>query len=329
MEPKSWLSYIYIHHKLLLYTELCPLYFISVASLLLPIMGSSPKHICFFFILGLFFMQTFARESQFFSKVSPTTTTTTINSKEAAGIPNTEEESFNRQEQDPNFMPENQTGYGLYGQESTQTQFPSTTKVGNAPYRVHTTTDTYSPYTTQTQETYTNYPTSTSTNPDTHYYNDNQNSDNTFAEEQQDLGETSLQESSSSSNNVPMTNQNNNYYYNGANGYNKEGQQGMSDTRYMENGKYYYNVKGENNYFPNQYQNSRNVNYNNGGYYNNNNVENSYENSMQSFQNQENFQERQDEQYVPWSSSVFFFFWVCDQKMEYWRKWWGWLNYLN
>ncbi|KAJ9168802.1 hypothetical protein P3X46_020286 [Hevea brasiliensis] len=241
-------------------------------------MGSSPKLCSFFFLLALFFMQTYARDSQFFSKVSPTT----INSKEAAVIPNVEEENLKKQEQEPTFMPENQNGYGLYGQESTQTQFPTTTKLGNAPY---TTTTTYSPY----KETYTKYP-STNTN----YFNNNQYNNNAYEEEQQNLGETSLHERSY----TPTTNQNNNYYYNGANGYKNEGKQGMSDTRFLENGKYYYDIKGEmSNYYPNQYHNSRN-NYDTRGYYNNNN-ENFYDNSMQSYQNQENFQEAQDEQYVP------------------------------
>ncbi|KAJ9136127.1 hypothetical protein P3X46_033235 [Hevea brasiliensis] len=254
-------------------------------------MASAPKLISFFFLLAFFFMQTYARESQFFSKVPVTnpTPTTTINSKEVATIPN-KEENLNKQEEEPTFMRETQkNGYGLYGQESTQTQFPTTTKLGNAPY----TTSTYSPYRTQiqNQETSTSYP-----NTNTNYYDKNRYSNNAFEEEQQNLGETSLHERSY----TPKTNQNNNYYYNGANGYKNEGKQGMSDTRYLQNGRYFFDPKGGNSYYnPNQYQTSRNNYDSRGSYYNNYENTNEYSNSAESYQNQENFQEVQDEHYVP------------------------------
>ncbi|XP_011001231.1 PREDICTED: protein E6-like [Populus euphratica] len=258
-------------------------------------MAPSPRLISFLFLLAILSVQIHARESQFFSKVSgatttPSTTTISNNNAQDKTHPGKEEEGLSKQEQDPAFIPDNQNGYGLYGQESTQ--FPTTTKLANAPY----TTTTYQPYKTQTQnqESYTNYPTDTTTNTNTNYYNNNAYDQ----EQQQNFGETSLQESGYTN----MGNQKNNYYYNGANSYSNDEKQGMSDTRYLEKGKYYYDLQGENsNYNPNQYhQDSRN-NYNTRGYYNNNNENSKYEytNSMQKYDNQDDFEESNEEQYVP------------------------------
>ncbi|KAJ6979147.1 hypothetical protein NC653_027333 [Populus alba x Populus x berolinensis] len=143
-------------------------------------MAPSPRLISFLFLLAILSVQIHARESQFFSKVSGATTTTpsttTISNDNAQDktLPSKEkEEELSKQEQDPAFIPDNQNGYGLYGQESTQ--FPTTTKLANAPY----TTTTYQPYKTQNQnqESYTNYPTdtttNTNTNTNTNYYSNN------------------------------------------------------------------------------------------------------------------------------------------------------------
>ncbi|KAG6754896.1 hypothetical protein POTOM_040699 [Populus tomentosa] len=268
-------------------------------------MAPSPRLISFLFLLAILSVQIHARESQFFSKVSgaatttPSTTTISNDNAQDKTLPSKEkEEGLSRQEQDPAFIPDNQNGYGLYGQESTQ--FPTTTKLANAPY----TTTTYQPYKTQTQnqESYTNYPTDTTTNTNTNT-NTNYYSNNAYdQEQQQNFGETSLQESGYTN----MGNQNNKYYYNGANSYSNDEKQGMSDTRYLEKGKYYYDLKGESstNYNPNQYQQDSRNNYNTRGYYSNNsNNENSkyeyYNNSMQKYDNQDDFEEGKEEQYVP------------------------------
>ncbi|CAK7350533.1 unnamed protein product [Dovyalis caffra] len=271
-------------------------------------MAISPRLISILFLLTISSMQIHAREGQFFSKVSATTTTpstTTINSNNNAQdktLPNKGEEGLNKQELDPAFMPDTQNGYGLYGQESTQ--FPTTTKLANTPY----TTTTHQPYKTQTQtqtqETYTNYPTYSTPNTNTKYYSNNQYSNNAYEEHQQNFGETSLQEREYSN----MGNQNNNKYYNGANGYNNEEKQGMSDTRYLANGRFYYDPNnGNSNHNPNQYQQNSRNNYNTRGYYNNNNNNNNNENSnyeynnnsMQKYDNQDDFEWSQEEQYVP------------------------------
>jgi len=288
-------------------------------------MAPSPRLISFLFLLTIFSKQIHARESQFFSKVGATTatpSTTTINNNNVQDktLPSKEEESFNKQELDPAFIPDTQNGYGLYGQESSQ--FPTTTKLANAPY----TTTTYQPYKTQTQtqETYTNYPTdSTTTTTTNNHYNNNAYEEQ---QQQQNFGETSLQESEYTNMGNQNSNKyyngansnNNNKYYNGANSYNNDEKQGMSDTRYLEHGKYYYDVNNENsNHYPNQYQQNSRNNYNTRGYYNNNNNYNTrgyynnnnnnenskYEynnNSMQKYDNQDDFEESQEEQYVPW-----------------------------
>ncbi|KAF9683603.1 hypothetical protein SADUNF_Sadunf04G0031100 [Salix dunnii] len=272
-------------------------------------MAPSPKLISFLF-LAIFSSQIHARESQFFSKVSattatPSTTAINYNNVQDKTLPSKEEESLNKRELDPAFIPDTQNGYGLYGQESSQ--FPTTTKLVNAP---HTTT-TYQPYKTQTQtqETYTNYPTDTTTTTTDNYYNKN-----AYEEQQQNFGETSLQESeyttTGNQNNNKYYNgansySNNNEYYNGANSYKNDEKQGMSDTRYLENGKYYYDLNNENsNYYLNQYQQSSRNNYNTRGYYNNNNNNNNgnskYEySSMQKYDSQDDFEESQEDQYVP------------------------------
>ncbi|KAG5246989.1 hypothetical protein IMY05_004G0033300 [Salix suchowensis] len=242
-------------------------------------MAPSPKLISFLF-LAIFSVQIHARESQFFSKVSattatPSTTAVNYNNVQDKTLPSKAEESLNKQELDPAFIPDTQNGYGLY---ALQNPDPN-------------------------PETYTNYPADTTTD---NYYNKN-----AYGEQQQNFGETSLQESEY----TKMGNQNNkNKYYNGANSYNNNNndykndeKQGMSDTRYLENGKYYYDLNNENsNYYPNQYQQSSRNNYNTRGYYNNNNNNNNgnskYEysnNSMQKYDSQDDFEESQEEQYVP------------------------------
>lgn len=130
---------------------------------------------------------------------------------------------------------------------------------------------------------------------------------------------------------TPINNEDN--YFNGGNMYNNRlhgigetklgvtngninEKQGMSDTRFMENGRYYYDLNSESNYNLNDNNvnensrrfDSRNEYYNNRGNYGNSykgqygNNDNSYEanNSMEGYNgNHEEFQERQDEQFVP------------------------------
>ncbi|WCJ27087.1 hypothetical protein M5689_008861 [Euphorbia peplus] len=272
-------------------------------------MASYPIFFAFFFLLSLLSIQIYARDAQFFNKVSPNPTSTTgIFPAKPTGIipaPTTttvKDDSLNnnqQQEQDPSFMQESQNAYGLYGQESNQ-EFPTTTKLaGNTPYTPTGTPSTYTPYNTptqtQTQETYTN------SEPDNKYYNNDHFTDTAYGEhQQQNLGENSFQESNYVADIDNQNNNKNNYYgYNGGFGNKNVERQGMSDTRFVENGKYFHDVN-ENNYYPNQYnQNSRNNEYDsNRVYSSSSNDENNnaydFNNSMDNFQNQNQVNEQYD-----------------------------------
>ncbi|KAL4280227.1 hypothetical protein GQ457_03G036720 [Hibiscus cannabinus] len=187
---------------------------------------------------------------EFFSKI-PTATT---NEKETT-TRREQEHGTDSEEQEPRFVPETQNGYGLYGHGAGTNQPSFTTK------------ETYEPYVTPVKyhpdEPYNSIPEST---------------------EQQNLGNARFTEKGWSTR--ENQNNNNNYYYN--NGNNGE-QQGMSDTRYLENGKYYYNVKSENNYYPNRFQNTRGISSRNE--FN----ENRYNNMGRYKQNQEEFEDTQED----------------------------------
>lgn len=84
-----------------------------------------------------------------------------------------------------------------------------------------------------------------------------------------------------------FNNNNNNYY---GNGYERKGDQGMSDTRFMENGKYYYNVNGENeNYNLNGYESSERGSTENEGYYQKNQYPNEFD-TMEEYEKQQEAQ---------------------------------------
>ncbi|PIN06552.1 hypothetical protein CDL12_20891 [Handroanthus impetiginosus] len=84
-------------------------------------MASFAKNFFFFLLLTLLSsLHTHARDSQFFNKV-PSTTNTVV-------VPNNKETLTNQQEQ-PNFLPENENAYGLYGHESGQLPPSATTPV--------------------------------------------------------------------------------------------------------------------------------------------------------------------------------------------------------
>lgn len=337
-------------------------------------MAPSAKHFPFllFFALLSSSLHSHARESYFFNKATTataaTTTTTTNNNAKETRVEEAMPNKSNVQEQDPNFIPDTQSGYGLYGQNSeiesfepyttpassnnndnnyykneayvsdpqgmvSDTRFmdgrytttaaakttsgppyTTTTSSNNNNYykneavndpqgvsdtrfmdRSYTTTTATSgtpytatnlPYKTESGES---YPTTTTNDDNNNYYNkeayvsdphEGMSQDTRFM----DRGYTTSTAAASS----------NNYYNNGGGrNYNTQ-QQGMSDTRFLENGRYYYDINSEENY-RNGYQNSRRVNHNNRGYYGNYNG-----NSMEGYQNQDDqFQESEAEEYVP------------------------------
>jgi hypothetical protein len=212
-------------------------------------------------------LQTIARESQFFSKV-------THFNKETK-IPNKEESSTvtNKPEEQPPFIPQTENSYGLYGHESDH--LPSTAGA---------TTTTTNPNFEDTN----NY----QNDNNKYYHNDAYNTKyynkDTFGNYQNELSDTKYNEEQNNNNNVAnersfYTNNNNNYNAEN-NKYNGE-KQGMSDTRYLEGGKYYYDVNYEK-YNPTMYSDSsRGVNNNNWYKNRGNSNNNNYGNNNEFYQN--------------------------------------------
>ncbi|KAL2321129.1 hypothetical protein Fmac_030098 [Flemingia macrophylla] len=285
-------------------------------------MAPISKLIPFLFLTTLLLsLQANARDSQFFSKVTPLSNNN--NNIKETEVSKTEGPVLNKPEQQPNFIPETENSYGLYGHE-TGLHPPSTTITNAVPYT--TTTTTYQPYKTTTAEediaktkysnnnNYYNFKKDSYNSnqnelsetrlTDTSYNNNNYFSNNKDAfGKQNELSDTKYTQGYNSmenqnNNNGYYNNNNNGYYYNNNNNdapnnmhyktkavnnnYNGE-RQGLSDTRFMEGGKYFYNVNSDN------WSNHR-------GYFGNNNV-NSYENknSMEGYQNQEVFEDDQED----------------------------------
>ncbi|KAI3466697.1 hypothetical protein Pfo_023360 [Paulownia fortunei] len=196
-------------------------------------MASSAKHFFLFLLLTLLSsLHTHARDSQFFNKVSSTTNNNVV--------PYSKQPSNNQQEE-PNFLPENENGYGLYGHESGQLP-PSATKTnGEAATTTAYNTESKQPlhkylpknynpvaYVTEPEgisdsTTFTEEKSFTS-NPDNNnnYYNGAQNYYNNQQEEESEYRS------------YPTTTNNrnsNNYYYNGGSSFNSQ-PQGLTDTRF-------------------------------------------------------------------------------------------------
>ncbi|KAK6149945.1 hypothetical protein DH2020_017470 [Rehmannia glutinosa] len=252
------------------------------------------------FLLLISLLSTHARDSQFFNKIPSTNNN------------NNEQE---QQQQQPNFLPENENGYGLYGHESGQlppsatTGEPTTTTPFTGafdqpahkylpknynPVAYVTKPDDVNDSNTLAEEK--SYSTNPNTNTNTNYYNGAQNYYNGQQEEYRSYPTT--------------TNNNNNYYnhnvgmsdtrfrggaavssrerYGGeSNGFGFQ-PQGISDTRALENGKYFYDVSTEkysNNHPYESLRGDNNRNYN--GNSENNGYEFNSENSMGGYQNQE------------------------------------------
>ncbi|KAL8032553.1 hypothetical protein ABFX02_13G103800 [Erythranthe guttata] len=199
-------------------------------------MASSAKQISFFLLLTLFAFaslhHTHARDSQFFNKIPSTTSKTVVvsnnNNKES---PTTQQPA----EQNPNFLPENENGYGLYGHESGQLP-PSATTTGEPSTTTTATTESKQPlhkylpknynpvaYVTQPELDVTdNSPTlaeenSYTTDPDTINNNNNYyNGEQKYYNGQQETEETEYYRSYPTTTTTAATN-NNKYYYNNNN----------------------------------------------------------------------------------------------------------------
>ncbi|CAI9756465.1 unnamed protein product [Fraxinus pennsylvanica] len=249
-------------------------------------MAYSANNFTLFLLISL--LSTFhshARDSQLFNKVPSTTTTTTTN------VPY-KEDPLSGQDQEPNFLPQNENGYGLYGHESgqlppstTTTSTPSATTTTKIPYNTKSEKPlnkylpkNYNPvaYVTVPEDknngnSFTEESYNTRTNNNNNYYNGGDN----FNERPQGLSGTRFTGGGSYS---TTPNNRENYYNNGGRP-NNFGPQGLSDTRSMENGKFFYDVNSEKYSSNHPYESLKGVRarneYNNKNYYGNN--ENSYE----------------------------------------------------
>lgn len=255
-------------------------------------------------------MKTQARESQFFNKVSSSTTVS----------PNEEQPLNNNQQQEPNFLPENDNGYGLYGHESGKlppsvtTAEPTTTStsaVSKEPLHKYLPKN-YNPvaYVTEpenvddsnsfSEDTYTN-------NHENNNYNDAQNYYDNQGKQEYQTGEPQYR--SYTANNRYS---NNKFNYNGGSSFNRGPQrlsdtrfsgrennfyngdeessfhpQGMSDTRSLEYGKYFYDVNNEKFSENHPYESFKGVRARNE--YNDRNYNgNSYQNQYHEFPNEQN-----------------------------------------
>ncbi|KAH1102042.1 hypothetical protein GLYMA_13G175300v4 [Glycine max] len=186
-------------------------------------MAPISKLIPFLFLTTLLVsLQVNARDSQFFSKVTPLNN----NIKETETPKN--EGQVNKPEQQPTFIPETENSYGLYGHE-TGLHPPTTTTTNAAPY-----TTTYKPYKTTTAEE------------DTAKYSNNNNfysfKKDGYNTNQNELSETTRLTGTSYTNN-------NNYFYSGKDAFAKQNE--LSDTKYTEGGYNTENQNSNNNYFYN------------------------------------------------------------------------------
>ncbi|XP_010057367.2 protein E6 [Eucalyptus grandis] len=301
---------------------------------------ATPKHVVALLILAFLSVSISVeardvKERQAFSKF---TNANDNDDKENARVIPTKEVSLTtaetlkkqeNQEQQPTFLPQTKNGYGLYGHEEEMVKnTPATatpTSTGNRPSKTTMPADSFYSYPNGNFENSNNYYNDRSYdkrsnnyyNKDAYVADQREQARDTYVPEEQNFGgNTRLQDSSyttTATTGSRTTNDRNNYFT-GGNRYGAAQQEGMSDTRFMENGKYYYNVDNEEKYYQNRYQRSK-PEYSTQGYYvntnqnrnNNNNNVNLYEqqynnvndNSMGGYQNEEEFQESQDDEFVP------------------------------
>lgn len=226
-------------------------------------MASFANQFSFFLLLTLLSsLHIHARESQFFNKIPSTTNNVVVpNTKETA--PTTQQ-----QEQDPNFLPENENAYGLYGHESgqlppsatTTTVDPTTTTTATTPLNTQSNQPVhkylpknYNPvaYVTKPEETNEfNEESSYTANPDNINSNNNYNGEQNYYNNQQQNEEESEAEYYARNRDV-NTNKNRNYYYNngGRSSFNSQ-PQGMSrGGATVSSRERYFNNGGESNGF--------------------------------------------------------------------------------
>ncbi|KAL7102853.1 hypothetical protein ACP275_08G144300 [Erythranthe tilingii] len=216
-------------------------------------MASSAKPFSLFLLITLLttlLYSTHARENQFFNKAS------TTNTNNDNLVPDdVDKEPLNNQ---PDFLPENENGYGLSGHNSVQLP-PSATTESKQPLPKYLPRN-YNPvaYVTEPEDTNTFAEEKSYYNNgggrgggERNYYYSNNNQQQEEEEEEEPPYRRSYPDNRRNSNN---------YHYGGGSSFNSEPQglsdtslgggdfrrpQGMSDTRSLENGKYYYDINTE------------------------------------------------------------------------------------
>ncbi|XP_073128014.1 uncharacterized protein [Henckelia pumila] len=208
----------------------------------------SAKHLLPFLLLLLLTLLsslhfTHARDSQLFNKLPTATNNNVLD-------PHEEHPLSNQQQQEPDFLPENENGYG---QESTK--LPPSSAATTVPGDVESKQplNKYRPK-NYNPVAYVTEPEDTGDSPSSTNYENSNNYPNTQQEEEEEAEYRSYPTTKTVNN---RNNYNSNYYgggssFNSDNKYfnnggetNRYQPQGMSDTRSLESGKYYYDVNSE------------------------------------------------------------------------------------
>ncbi|XP_016481910.1 uncharacterized protein LOC107802847 [Nicotiana tabacum] len=227
------------------------------------------NHLSFFLLITLLSsLQIHARDNKFFNKISTTNNGREKETKE--GTPN--------KEQEPNFIPENENGYGVYDHESGQLSPSTTNPTNNIPNSKYLPKN-YNPvaYVIVPQDNPNNNNDDNNNNNYNQYCSgdhntyDNEDNNNQYYSGGSTYNHNQYHNGGSNynyNNNYPGNSVGNSYYndqeqsypldynhYDGDNGHRVQ-QQRMSDTRFLENGKYSYEVNTEK-YVRDPYENSR------------------------------------------------------------------------
>ncbi|KZV53226.1 hypothetical protein F511_21483 [Dorcoceras hygrometricum] len=215
------------------------------------------RTISFFFLLTLLSsMKIQARDSQFFNKVSSDTTNVVPNHDQPAAAtttsvaPNKDQPLNNNQQQEPNFLPANENGYGLEGHESGQlppyaTATTTTTAAADSTNAVPEEFRKYLPknynpvaYVTEpahvdesnsfSEDTFTTNSLNSNENNhnDAQYYNDNR------LQQEYQTGKPEYRSYTANTYTANNRYSNDDFNYNGGSDFNS-GPQGLSDTRFM------------------------------------------------------------------------------------------------
>ncbi|CAI8592578.1 unnamed protein product [Vicia faba] len=279
-------------------------------------MASLANQLSFFFLffsLLLLSPQIQARQNKFFSFFSHFKTTNNVNdpqlpqspspapapapAQEPAGAPEIATTTIpSGPAPEPEFLVETGNGYGLYGIDSSQYSSTKETPKTITDFENELLSEDFN----DDKSYKTGYP-QTNLHDNNEVYTKSYNSEeykNNYNNEEYKNNYNSEEyknndNSEEYKNNYKNNNNNNNNY---GNGYERKGEFGMSDTRFMENGKYHYNINSENENYNNLngYESGRG-NTENEGYYEKNQHPNEFE-TMEEYEKQ---QEAQGYTYTP------------------------------